>query len=585
MTTSKSLPVGGKDDFDLGGDQALHVAVEQKGDKDDRYQMKITPPQMGDITYTTTCGKFFPIITPFRNKNNELLIIAVCIQPMRRQVSRSPPLAGPTSVRYHQEKGHALRRGGAGSCFPGRRRRTCGRKNPSALQAAPKAPDDLGPVILEQKPKPLAADILLALALLFLIFTVLADFTADIRTGVVAGPMCAGMGAVFAFLGIGYILANAGKASYLHERGLRIVDRKGQRTLRYQDVTEMTFKAIRHVSQRRLLGTSQEIGLKTDETGSKPLVFRHTYKEKSGLVSGYAEGTPMNRLCNVLTGLIARRMAARLQRGESVPWTRSYADQQSRRRNHGQGGWEEVEWERIARVDVERGIFRLWVEGDREAARTDRRWRSRTFSPATRSSSSGSRTAWGFRNPWCGGPGRAGAGGDSCDFGGNGSIRVEFTPTVEDHAALTRWYYRTTPEGRKAWAGRVWRLPVFVLVIGLLVGVVNLANKDMAESSAIAAAILVGGLLLRPLLGWLIAAQDRARLSRELRARRSWHGRDGERTRSVPAKCCSHRKATRSGRRSGRADAAGMRCRASSGSTATSSCSWRRIAYGARRSS
>ena len=79
--TCKSLPLGGKGDFDLGGDQTLRVAVEQKGDEEGRFQMKITPPRMGDITYTTTCGKFFPVVTPFRNKDNELLIVAVRIQP------------------------------------------------------------------------------------------------------------------------------------------------------------------------------------------------------------------------------------------------------------------------------------------------------------------------------------------------------------------------------------------------------------------------------------------------------------------------------------------------------------------------
>jgi hypothetical protein len=77
----KSLALGGKDDFDLGGDQTLHVAVEQKGDEEGRYQLKITPPRMGDITYTTTCGKFFPVMTPFRTKDNELLIVGVRIQP------------------------------------------------------------------------------------------------------------------------------------------------------------------------------------------------------------------------------------------------------------------------------------------------------------------------------------------------------------------------------------------------------------------------------------------------------------------------------------------------------------------------
>src|SRR5258708_4516496 len=40
-TTKKTIAVGGKDDFDLGADQALHVVVQQKSDKDDRCQLKI----------------------------------------------------------------------------------------------------------------------------------------------------------------------------------------------------------------------------------------------------------------------------------------------------------------------------------------------------------------------------------------------------------------------------------------------------------------------------------------------------------------------------------------------------------------
>ncbi len=79
--TTKSLALGGKDDFDLCAEQCLHVVVEKKGDEEGRFKMKITPPRMGDITYTTTCGKFFPIMTPFRNKDDELLIIGVRILP------------------------------------------------------------------------------------------------------------------------------------------------------------------------------------------------------------------------------------------------------------------------------------------------------------------------------------------------------------------------------------------------------------------------------------------------------------------------------------------------------------------------
>jgi hypothetical protein len=79
--TTKSLALGGKDDFDLCGEQCLHVVLEKKGDEEGRFKMKITPPRMGEITYTTTCGKFLPVVTPFRNKDEELLIIGVRILP------------------------------------------------------------------------------------------------------------------------------------------------------------------------------------------------------------------------------------------------------------------------------------------------------------------------------------------------------------------------------------------------------------------------------------------------------------------------------------------------------------------------
>ena len=78
----KKIAVGAKDDFDLGNDQTLRVVVQQKSDKDGRCQLKVTPPKMGDVTYLTTCcGKFLPILTPVRTKDDELLIIGVGVQP------------------------------------------------------------------------------------------------------------------------------------------------------------------------------------------------------------------------------------------------------------------------------------------------------------------------------------------------------------------------------------------------------------------------------------------------------------------------------------------------------------------------
>src|SRR5581483_12437372 len=54
----QSLPVGASDDFKLVEDQVAGVHILQAADKDNRVQLKVTPPQMGEITYVTACGKF-----------------------------------------------------------------------------------------------------------------------------------------------------------------------------------------------------------------------------------------------------------------------------------------------------------------------------------------------------------------------------------------------------------------------------------------------------------------------------------------------------------------------------------------------
>ena len=77
----KSLTVGAREMFDLVGDQKVAVTVKEAADERNRVQVKVAPPRMGEITYDTCCGKFLPIVTPFRTKNNDLLIIAVRVQP------------------------------------------------------------------------------------------------------------------------------------------------------------------------------------------------------------------------------------------------------------------------------------------------------------------------------------------------------------------------------------------------------------------------------------------------------------------------------------------------------------------------
>jgi hypothetical protein len=78
----KTVKVGASERFDLVGDQSVTVTVERGADKDNRIQVKVTPPLMGDVTYDTVCGKYLPVITRYRTeKSNELLLFAIRVQP------------------------------------------------------------------------------------------------------------------------------------------------------------------------------------------------------------------------------------------------------------------------------------------------------------------------------------------------------------------------------------------------------------------------------------------------------------------------------------------------------------------------
>jgi hypothetical protein len=80
--TYKTVKVGSSERFDLVADQSVTVTVERGADKDNRVQVKVTPPLMGEVTYDTVCGKYLPIITRYRTeKSNELLLFAVRVQP------------------------------------------------------------------------------------------------------------------------------------------------------------------------------------------------------------------------------------------------------------------------------------------------------------------------------------------------------------------------------------------------------------------------------------------------------------------------------------------------------------------------
>ena len=80
-TEAKSIPIGGTYDFELVEKQVLHVRVAKSRDADGRISLSIKPPGLEKITYHCTCGKFFPVVTPYQTLTGEVLIIAVMAKP------------------------------------------------------------------------------------------------------------------------------------------------------------------------------------------------------------------------------------------------------------------------------------------------------------------------------------------------------------------------------------------------------------------------------------------------------------------------------------------------------------------------
>jgi len=79
-TNCKPLTAGAKESFPLVEGEVASVVVEGKC-KGERVRLTVKAPLMGEITYSTTCGKYFPIVTRYQTKDKDRLIIAVMVKP------------------------------------------------------------------------------------------------------------------------------------------------------------------------------------------------------------------------------------------------------------------------------------------------------------------------------------------------------------------------------------------------------------------------------------------------------------------------------------------------------------------------
>ena len=80
-TECKSIPVGGAETINLTDRQLLKLQVDKAKDANGRICLTLSPPAMDSVTYACACDKFFPVVTPYRTKAGEQLIIAVMAKP------------------------------------------------------------------------------------------------------------------------------------------------------------------------------------------------------------------------------------------------------------------------------------------------------------------------------------------------------------------------------------------------------------------------------------------------------------------------------------------------------------------------
>jgi len=80
-TITKSLTVGETDTFKLVDAEVATITLDEATNQEGKVRLTVKPPQVGQISYSTCCGKCFPIITGYTTKNGDLLIIAVQVRP------------------------------------------------------------------------------------------------------------------------------------------------------------------------------------------------------------------------------------------------------------------------------------------------------------------------------------------------------------------------------------------------------------------------------------------------------------------------------------------------------------------------
>jgi hypothetical protein len=79
--TCKSVRTAKRESFELVEGQTATVVVLHGADEDDMVCLKLKAPGWREFTYSTVCGKFFPVMTHYQTKDKDQLWIAIAVHP------------------------------------------------------------------------------------------------------------------------------------------------------------------------------------------------------------------------------------------------------------------------------------------------------------------------------------------------------------------------------------------------------------------------------------------------------------------------------------------------------------------------
>jgi hypothetical protein len=81
-TSGRSIAVGNDATFKLIENYEVTVTVNHGANKHNKIGLTVTSPALkSPLSYCTCCGKFLPIITPYKTKEGEWVIVAIRVNP------------------------------------------------------------------------------------------------------------------------------------------------------------------------------------------------------------------------------------------------------------------------------------------------------------------------------------------------------------------------------------------------------------------------------------------------------------------------------------------------------------------------